>query len=61
LIVWDLYNRITAAARDEICYPRRVGLENLAGDMLHVFLRDPCSDEPLRNQSEGRALDTAQA
>jgi hypothetical protein len=38
LIVWDLYNRITAAARDEICYPRRLGLENLAGDVMNAFL-----------------------
>jgi hypothetical protein len=43
LIVCDLYNRITASARDEVHYQRRVGLENLAGDVLHIFLRDPCS------------------
>jgi hypothetical protein len=61
LIVWDLYNRITASARDEVHYQRRVGLENLAGDVLNIFLCDPCSDEPIKNQREVRAMDTAQA
>ena len=34
---WDAYNGITAAARDESVYNRRVALERLGGDLLKEF------------------------
>jgi hypothetical protein len=38
LIVWDVFNGITAAARDEVRYSRRTALENLAGDVMKPFI-----------------------
>jgi hypothetical protein len=37
LIAWDVFNGITAAARDEQRYSRRIGLENLAADIVSAF------------------------
>lgn len=34
LLAWDLFNHLTAAARDEREFRRRVGLERVAGDLL---------------------------
>jgi len=34
---WDVYNGITAAARDEPVFHRRVALEQLGGDLLEEF------------------------
>ncbi len=38
---WDAYNGITAAARDETSYARRVALERLGGDLLKEFAPEP--------------------
>ena len=38
LIAWDVFNGITAAARDELHYNRRAGLENLAADVVSAFM-----------------------
>jgi len=39
LLAWDVFNGITAAARDEVRYHRRTALESLAGDVLSPFLQ----------------------
>jgi hypothetical protein len=38
LIAWEVFNGMTAAARDEIHYHRRTGLEHLAGDVVSAFM-----------------------
>jgi hypothetical protein len=38
LIAWDVFNGITAAARDEMRYSRRTGLESLAADVVNAFM-----------------------
>jgi hypothetical protein len=38
LIAWEVFNGITAAARDEIHYYRRIGLESLAADVVSAFM-----------------------
>jgi hypothetical protein len=38
LIAWKVFNGITRAARDEMHYHRRTGLENLAGDIVSAFM-----------------------
>jgi hypothetical protein len=38
LLAWDVFNGITAAARDEVRYHRRTALESLAGDVVSAFM-----------------------
>jgi len=38
LLAWDVFNAITAQARDEKVYPRRIALEGLGGAVLHAFM-----------------------
>ena len=38
LQAWDIFNAITARARHEKVYPRRIALEGLGGDVLHTFM-----------------------
>jgi hypothetical protein len=38
LIAWDVFNGITQAARDEVDYHRRLGLESLAADIVSAFM-----------------------
>jgi hypothetical protein len=38
LIAWYVFNGITAAARDELRYSRRIGLQNLAADVVSAFM-----------------------
>lgn len=38
LAAWDVFNTITAIAREEGAYQRRIALEHLAGDVLHPFV-----------------------
>jgi hypothetical protein len=38
LLAWDVFNGITQAARDQMHYQRRTGLEGLAGDVVSAFL-----------------------
>jgi hypothetical protein len=38
LIAWEVFNGITQAARDEMHYHRRTGLESLAGDIVSAFM-----------------------
>jgi hypothetical protein len=38
LIAWEVLNGITQAARDEMHYHRRTGLENLAADVVSAFM-----------------------
>jgi hypothetical protein len=38
LIAWEVFNGITEAARDEMYYHRRAGLESLAADVVNAFM-----------------------
>jgi hypothetical protein len=38
LIAWEVFNGITQAARDEMHYHRRAGLESLAADVVSAFM-----------------------
>jgi hypothetical protein len=38
LIPWEVFNGVTAAARDEMHYYRRSGLESLASDIVSAFM-----------------------
>ena len=38
LSAWEVFNGITQAARDELRYHRRAGLENLASDIVSAFM-----------------------
>jgi hypothetical protein len=38
LIAYHVFNGITAAARDEVRYHRRIGLENLASDVVQAYM-----------------------
>jgi hypothetical protein len=38
LLAWEVYNHLSEAARDEVRYHRRIGLHEIAGDLLSTFM-----------------------
>jgi hypothetical protein len=41
LRAWDVFNNLSAGARDELHYGRRTALQNLAGTVVHAYLPPP--------------------